>query len=433
MKEVVLVGGLRTPFAKAGTVFKELHATDLGTQVLRELVLRHNLSKNLVDEVIIGNVGNPSDAANISRVVALRAGLPESISSRTVHRNCASALESVSSAYDSIRSGSNEVVIAGGVESMSQYPLLYSQKFSDFFVQLISAKKITKRLKTLFQFKLKYLKPRIAMLEGLSDPFVGLSMGQTAEVLAKEFHISRSEQDEFALQSHKKAVGSRQSLAEEIDPVFSKGFKKIVEYDNGPRENQTLQALKKLKPYFDRKYGTVTVGNACPITDGAAMLLIMSKEKALSLGYKPLAYIHEYAFAGLDPKRMGLGPVFATHKLFKRLNGMEGRPLGLKEIDRIELNEAFAAQVLSCAKAFESQEFSKKHFNQQEALGELCLDKVNVNGGAIALGHPVGATGSRLVLSLALEMKRSSVQWGLATLCIGGGQGGALLLENASQ
>ncbi|MBE8221780.1 MAG: thiolase family protein [Bdellovibrionales bacterium] len=424
MKEVVLVEGLRSPFSKAGTDFKSLHAADMGAQVLKELLAKTNMSGDKIDEVIIGNVGNPSDAANISRVVALKAGLPQSVSAYTVHRNCASALESASSAFDKISSGSADIVIAGGVENMSQYPLLFTQRFSNIFGEFAFSKTLSKKLKALKKLKLKDLMPRISVIEGLTDPFVGLSMGQTAEILAKEFKISREDQDAFALKSHQNAVAATKKLSEEIMPLFiPPKLNKVLEKDNGPRETQTIESLKKLKPYFDKKYGSVTVGNACPLTDGAVMLLLMSKEKAQELGLKPLAYIRSYAYAGCDPSRMGLGPVYATAKLLAKQN------ISLQDIDLIELNEAFATQVLACTKAFNSDEFCKKELGLEKSMGSIDLDRLNVNGGAIAIGHPVGSTGSRLILTLAKQMQRQNAKFGLATLCIGGGQGGALLLE----
>jgi acetyl-CoA acyltransferase len=261
---------------------------------------------------------------------------------------------------------------------------------------------------------------------GLTDPFCGLNMGQTAEILAREFEISREEQDKFALGSHLKAVAAQEAgrLAEEITPVYvPPKFDTVVKEDVGPRKGQTLEALAKLKPFFDKKYGTVTVGNACPITDGAAMLLLMSREKAESLGYKPLASIRSYGYAGLEPERMGLGPALATPVALKRAG------LKLKDIGLIELNEAFAAQVIGCEKAFASKKFYQDRMGLSEAVGEINPEILNVNGGAIALGHPVGVTGSRLVLTLMREMKRRNIQFGLATLCIGGGQGGAVIVE----
>jgi acetyl-CoA acyltransferase len=425
-RDVVIVEGIRTPFAKAGSALKGVHPADLGQVALKELLNKTNLDVNEIDEVIIGNTGSPTDSVNISRVVALRAGVPLKTSAYTVHRNCASALESISSGYEKIKSGTMDVVIAGGTESMSQMPLLHTQRFQDIFSEFAFSKTMGGRLKALRKLKLKDLKPRIAVMEGLTDPFVGINMGQTAEILAKEFNLSREAQDEYASLSHNKAVAAQNNgnLAEEITPVFlGPKFKKTVEKDVGPREGQTPDKLAKLRPYFDRKYGSITVGNACPLTDGAAMMLLMSREKAESLGYKAMITIRGYAFAGLEPERMGLGPAYSTPIALKRA-GLE-----LKDMGRVELNEAFAAQVMACTTAMNSDEFCKTKLGLSKAMGEIDPSILNVNGGAIALGHPVGATGTRLVLTLMKEMQRSDTQFGLATLCIGGGQGGAMILE----
>lgn len=425
--DVVIVDGVRTPFAKAGTKFKDVHAAELGQRALQELIARTNLDTEQVDEVIVGCVGNPSDAVNIGRVVALRAGIPIKTSAHTVHRNCASALESISSGFDKIKSGMAETVVAGGTENMSQAPLMFNQKFADLFFEFMSAKTLPKKLQALRKLKLKYLTPRISVVEALNDPFVGMNMGATAEIIAKEFNVSRREQDEFALRSHQRAVEASNNgkLADEITPVYlGPDYKQVIEKDIGPREGQTMEALAKLKPYFDRRTGTITVGNSCPLTDGAAMVLLMSRKKAEEQGYKPLARIRSYAFAGLEPERMGLGPAYASPLALKRAG------LSLKDMDLIELNEAFAAQVIACQRAMDSKTFAQDKLGLSEAIGELDLDKVNVNGGAIALGHPVGATGTRLVLTLVKEMKRRNSQFGLATLCIGGGQGGAMVVEN---
>lgn len=426
-QDVVIVEGVRTPFAKAGTKLKEIHAAELGQVALQELVARTNLDVKQIEEVIVGNVGNPADAVNIGRVVALRAGIPLSTSAHTVHRNCASALESISAGFDKIKAGVVDTVIAGGTENMSLAPLLFNQKFADIFAEFATAKSAGQKIAALKKIKLKYLAPRISIVEALNDPFVGINMGQTAEIIAKEFHITRLEQDQFALRSHQRAVEATQKglLKEEITPVYlAPKYKEVVENDIGPRDGQTIEALQKLKPYFDRHTGTITVGNACPLTDGAAMLLLMSRAKAESLGYKPLARIRSYAFAGLEPERMGLGPAYATPIALKRAG------LKLKDIDLIELNEAFAAQVLACVKAMASQSFAQDKLGLSEAVGEINMDTLNVNGGAIALGHPVGATGTRIVITLMKEMRRQQKQFGLATLCIGGGQGGAMILEN---
>jgi acetyl-CoA acyltransferase len=416
-RDVVIVEGVRTPFAKAGTKLKSVHAAELGRVAVRELIDKTELNVDEIDEVIIGNTGNPPDAVNISRVVALRSGVPLEVPAHTVHRNCASALESISTGFDKIKAGMADIVIAGGTENMSQMPMIYPQKFVEKFEALSRAKTpgaqisgmmglmgagLTqiKEMATTAPMAKTPFKPVISIMEGLTDPFRGINMGQTAEVLAKEFGISREEQDQFALESHNKALAAQKNgnLADEIHPVFvPPKFKDIVEQDVGPREGQNLESLAKLRPFFDRKYGTITVGNACPITDGAASVLLMSREKAQSLGYKPLVSIKSYGFAGLEPERMGLGPVMATPRALERTG------LTLKDMGLVELNEAFAAQVLACKKAFESKEFAEQRFGKAEAIGELNIDTLNVNGGAIALGHPVGATGTRLVLTL---MKR---------------------------
>ncbi len=425
-RDVVIVDGIRTPFAKAGTKLKSVHPAELGHIAVKELLARTQVNVEEIDEVIIGNTGNPSDAVNVSRVVALRSGIPQKVSAFTVHRNCASALESISIGFDKIKSGMADVVVAGGTESMSQMPMIFSQEFADVFGEFAFAKSLGAKFSALKKLKLKYLKPRIAVVEGLTDPFVGINMGQTAEIIAKDFGLTREQQDEYASESHHKAVAAQKSgrLAEEITPVFlPPKYKEVIANDVGPRDGQSPAQLAKLKPFFDRKYGTITVGNACPITDGAAAVLLMSREKALSLGYKPQITIRSYGFAGLEPERMGLGPVYSTPKALARAG------LKLKDMGLVELNEAFAAQVLGCIRAFESKSFAQEKLGLSEAVGEIRLDRLNVNGGAIALGHPVGATGTRLVLTLMREMMKRQEQFGLATLCIGGGQGGSMILE----
>lgn len=424
--DVVIVDGVRTPFAKAGTALKDVHAVELGQIALQELVARTNLNKDLIEEVIIGNVGNPADAVNIGRVVALRAGFSNHVSSHTVHRNCASAMESIATGFNMIKAGSAKAVIAGGTENMSQAPLMFGKKMTELFGKLQFSKTMGQKVAAAMEFRPSFLAPRISLMEALTDPFVGINMGQTAEILAKEFHISRLQQDEFALQSHLKAVASTENgkLGEEITPVFiGPDYKEILDKDTGPRVGQTLEALQKLKPYFDRKTGSITVGNACPITDGAAMMLVMSRECAEAEGYKPLARILSYAFAGLEPERMGLGPAYASPK------ALDKAKLNLAQMDVIEINEAFAAQVIACQKALASDSWCQEKLGRS-AVGVIEDSKLNVNGGAIAIGHPVGATGTRLVLTLAKELRRRGGQYGLATLCIGGGQGGAIIIEN---
>lgn len=440
-RDVVIVEGVRTPFAKSNGKFKTVHAAQLGQIALKELIARTNLDVNVIDEVIMGNTGSPADAVNISRVVALNAGVPLKTSAVTVHRNCASALESISTAYERIKSGTMDVIVAGGTENMSQMPLLMLQSITSIIERLAVAKTAGAKLSALLDWLVADLKqikemattapmaktkhkPIISLAEGLTDPFVGINMGMTAEVIAKEFSIGRKEQDEFALRSHQKAVAAKAKLAEEMTPVYlPPDYKETITEDIGPRDNQTIEALAKLKPFFDKVTGSITPGNSCPITDGAAVVLMMAREKAEEIGYKPLVRVRGYAFAGLEPERMGMGPAYSTPIALKRAG------LTMKDIGLVELNEAFAAQVMANQKAFDSESFGQK-IGLSGKIGELRSEILNVNGGAIALGHPVGATGTRLVLTLMKEMKRRNTEFGLATLCIGGGQGGSLIIEN---
>ena len=441
-RDVVIIEGVRTPFAKAGSKLKYVHPAKLGQVALTELIARANLDTQIVDEVIVGNTGNPSDAVNIARVIALNSGIPQKISAVSVHRNCASALESISNGFEKIKSGTMDCVVAGGTENMSQMPLIMPTSITSIIEKLSTAKTTGQKLSALWAWfkadlsqikemvttppmsKTKY-KPIISIVDGLTDPFVGINMMGTAEILAKEWGLTREMQDAFALNSHLKAAAAQGRLAEEIATVFLEpDFKEFIANDFGPRADQTMQALAKLKPMVDKLTGTITAGNACPLTDGAAMVLLMSREKAEALGYKPQAKIRGYAFAGLEPERMGLGPVYSTPIALKRAG------LTMKDMNRVELNEAFAAQVMSCQRAFDSDKFAQEKFGLSNKIGEVRDEILNVNGGAIALGHPVGATGTRLVLTLMKELKRSNTQFGLATLCIGGGQGGSMIIEN---
>ena len=421
-KNVVLIDGCRTPYVKSGDVFNHVSVVELGRVAVSETLAKTELDPNLLDEVILGNIGQPAEAANVSRVVALRAGIPQHIPAYTVQRNCASGMQSVAEAFDKIKANQGEVFMCGGIESMSNIPLLFSKRFADIFASLARAKSIGQKMGVLMQLRLKDLKPTVAILQGLTDPVCGLNMGQTAEVLAKEYKVSREEQDKFALLSHQKTIAAQDKglFQEEIVPLFLKD--RAQREDVGPRRSQTLEALAKLKPFFDRKHGTVTAGNSCPITDGAAVLLVTSEEKARELKLEPLARIVDYAFAGLDPSRMGLGPAFSTSKLLQKTK------LDMTDIDLMEMNEAFAAQVIANERIFKNPELQKK-CGIDYPLSEINPNILNVNGGAIALGHPVGSSGARLVLTLAKEMKRRNVKYGIATLCIGGGQGGAMLLE----
>lgn len=425
LKKVVLVEGVRTPFTKAGKELSHVHPSDLGTYNLKELLLKLDFPLNKIDEVIIGNVANLTDAANLARVITLKAGLPQSTSALTVHRNCGSSLESLAVGVAKIQANMMDTVVVGGVESMSKVPLFFSDSLTKIVGQVLTAKTWNQRFKALSQLRLRALKPRIPLLEALTDPFTGLIMGKTAEILAREFSISRKDQDEFAINSHEKALKNESKLQEEIMPLFAASKHEMIDKDTSPRK-PNKKRMETMRPYFDKKYGTVTIANSCPINDGSAMLLLMSEEQALALGLKPLAFVKSIAFAGLEPERMGLGPVYSSFLALKKAQ------MDLKDMGLVEINEAFAAQVLACLQAFNSQSFCQNKFSLGQPLGEIEMDKLNVNGGAIAIGHPVGATGSRLALTLAKEMNRRQVQFGLATLCIGGGQGGAVILENAS-
>lgn len=426
MKEVVVVDGIRTPYIKAGTLFNEITAQELGRTALAELLVRTAIDPNLIDEVVVGNIAQPAEAANIARVIALMAGVPRHVSGLTVGRNCASGLEAVANAFLKIKSGEADMMIAGGVESMSNIPLLFRKEFSNVMADAMRAKNIGDKINAFTKVRPGYLKPVIGLQVGLTDPICDLNMGETAEVLAKEYLISREEQDEFALMSHQRATQATDlgKMREEIVPVYPPPKRdKPVDEDNGIRKNQTMEALAKLKSVFDREWGTVTPGNSSQITDGAAMLLVMSADKAHELGFEPLGYIRSYATAGLDPARMGLGPAASTPIALKKAGTK------FKDIQLIEINEAFAAQVIANEKVFKDRKLAQEKLGLENTLGEIDREILNVNGGAIALGHPVGSSGARLVLTLLKEMKRRDLSLGLATLCVGGGQGAAMVLE----
>lgn len=432
MKErIAIISGYRSPMTKAGGALKNLSAHDLGARIVKEVVLKSNIPADKIDEVIIGNVAQPAEAANIARVIALKAGLNQKIPAFTVHRNCASGMEAITSAAAKILTGEAQIILAGGVESMSNIPLFFNRKMTSLFGSLMKAKTIGQKLKAIISFRPEFLQPIIGIEQGLTDPVSGLIMGCTAEVLAKDFKISRNSQDQFALASHQKAEAATDNgiFKEEIIPVFNndENNSKMINEDEGIRRKQKIEDLVRLKPYFEKNTGTVTVGNSSQITDGAAAMILMSESKAKELSkelnLEILGYLKAFSYAGLEPQRMGLGPVFATSKVFDKTG------LTLNDIDLIEINEAFAAQVLACLAAFESDEFAKKHLAKEKAIGKINTEILNVNGGAVALGHPVGMTGARIVIHMLRELKRRNKNRGLATVCIGGGQGAALILE----
>ena len=426
MKEAIyIVAGIRTPFAKSGTVLADTTAMDLGKTVISLLLAKTGVAPEKIEEVIFACVGQPAEAPNIARVIALRAGVPESVPAVTVHRNCASGFEAVTHAAEKMMAGRGDIFLVGGVESMSQLPLLYSYETAKKLGAFARAKNITHKFQAATRFRLSDLKPEIALQLGLSDPVCGLNMGETAENVSRDLSISREEQDSFAMRSHHRAIAARANLDAEITPVYlsrSKNGKAYLQQDNGPRENQTMEALAKLKPVFEPNTGTVTAGNSSQITDGAAALLLMTEKGLKESGLSPLGRLLGYDYVGLDPARMGMGPIHAINRVEQRVG------LGLKDASIIEINEAFAAQVLACQKAAVSAEYCKKHLGRDSALGEIPDEILNVNGGAIALGHPVGVSGARLVLTALKELDRRQADKALVALCVGGGQGGALWL-----
>ena len=418
MLDIAILEGVRTPFVKAYGPLASVSAQELGRIATTAVLQRADVRPEQVDQVVFGNVAMPPDAANIARVIALLSGIPRDRIAHSVQRNCASGMEALTTAAQLIQLGEARTLIAGGVESMSRIPLFYNAEATDLYLRLGKAKNWRQRLGTLLRFRPRHFKPVIGVQQGLTDPVCGLIMGDTAENLVRDFRLSRQEQDAYALESHRRAAEAQKSglLAEEIVPVHT------VREDVGPRKDQSLEALARLKPFF-QKDGTVTVGNSCPITDGAAALLVMPGEAVRAEGRRPLGYLRAYAYAGCDPARMGLGPVFATSKLLQKTG------LGLNDFDLIEMNEAFAAVILGNEKAFASPQFAREQLGRDTALGEIDRGRLNVNGGAIAVGHPVGATGTRLVLTLLKELRRRNLRRGLATLCVGGGQGAALVVE----
>ena len=424
-QRLVIVDGVRTPFSRMGTDLAHLGADELGRMAVQALLARTGIDPGLVSETIIGCVGQPVDAANVGRVIALRAGIPEHVPAITVHRNCASGAEALSQAYEKMVAGRGEIFVVGGAESMSQYPLAYSYETVLKFGRLMKAKSAAAKLKAFLGFRFPdFFNPRVALKLGLTDPVCGLNMGQTAELVGREQGITREAQDAFAAASHVKALAARDCFAEEITPAYiPPDYTSVMTEDNGPREDSVPEKLAKLRTVFERGTGTVTAGNASQITDGAVALLVMSEAKANELGYEPLGFLAAYAYAANDPARMGLGPVFAIHAA-EQLSGYS-----VDDADLVEINEAFAAQVLACLRCSASEDFARTYLKRETPVGEIPMDKLNVNGGSIAVGHPVGATGARLVLTSLLELRRRDAKRAVVSACVGGGQGMALWLE----
>ncbi|MDB6137068.1 MAG: 3-ketoacyl-CoA thiolase [Verrucomicrobiaceae bacterium] len=414
---LVIVDGVRTPFCRAGTSLAELDAVELGRTVVGALLTKTGIDPHVIDETIFGCVGQPAYAQNIARVIALRAGLPEDKPALTVHRNCASGLESITTAYDKMCTGHGEVFVVGGTESMSQMPLFFSRHSVEKFGLLAKARTLGQKMGAVANFRPADFAPVMGLKLGLTDPVSELNMGQTAEVLAREFGINRDMQDAFAMRSHLRAAAAPDPA---IVPVYhSRG---VVTADNGIRTDSSMEKLAKLPALFDSQCGTVTAGNSSQITDGAVALLVATEEKASQMGWKPLGRLVDYAYTGCDPKRMGLGPVRALESLLHRTHTR------LADADVVEINEAFAAQVLAVMKCVQDKACARR-CGLEEPLGEIDPAKLNTRGGAIAFGHPVGATGARLVLTALHQLRDRSQRRALVSLCVGGGQGGAALLE----
>jgi acetyl-CoA acyltransferase len=421
-RRVAIIAGCRTPFCRAGSDLKSLSAVDLARHATVELLHRAELDGTLVDEMYFGQVVASPLAPNLAREVSLLPQFPRTIPAVTVNRACASASTAVSQAHDQIALGHARVVVAGGAECLSDIPILHSRRFSDILVAASRARTLGERVRLLAQVRPRDLIP---VTPAIAEPSTGESMGQSAEKMAKINGITREAQDRFALRSHQLAFAGTQDgrLLEEIAPVYLPAGTAVTA-DNGVRGDTTLEKMATLKPVFDKRYGTVTAANASPLTDGGSAVLLMSDEASRALGYRPLAYIRSYAVAAVDPAdQLLMGPAYAVPKALERA-GITWKDLGL-----VEMHEAFASQVLSNVQAFESREWAEKHLGRSQPVAEVNWDTLNVMGGSIAIGHPFGATGGRLTATLAYEMRRRDVQFGLISVCAQGGMGFAMVLE----
>jgi len=424
MEPVYIIDGDRTPFLKARNRPGPFAASDLATEAGRALLLRQRFAPDQLDEVILGCAAPSADEVNIGRVAALRMGCGQKVPGWTVMRNCASGMQSIDSAVNNIRAGRSNLVLAGGVDALSRAPLLFSDAMVAWLSKWYAAKSTGERAALLAQFRPGYFAPVIALMKGLTDPICGLLMGQTAENLAYRFGITRQEMDAYAARSHARVLAAQKAghFANEVTPVYDeKGA--LFASDDGVREDSTVENLAKLKPFFDRKYGNVTAGNSSQVTDGGAWVVVASQRAVDRHGLTPIGRIVDSQWAGLDPPQMGLGPVYAATPILQR------HGLGLNDLDAWEINEAFAAQVLGCLRAWQDESFCQTELGLPGALGTIDQDKLNVDGGAIALGHPVGASGTRIVLHVLNVLRRTRGKRGMAAICIGGGLGGAMLVE----
>jgi acetyl-CoA C-acetyltransferase len=421
---VYIVDGARTPFLKSRNRPGPFAASDLATDAGRALLMRQAFEPAELDEVILGCAAPSADEVNIGRVAALRMGCGLQVPGWTVMRNCASGMQSIDSAVNNIKAGRSGLVLAGGVDALSRAPLLFSDAMVMWLSDWYAAKTLPQRAAVLARFRPGYLAPVIALMKGLTDPICGLLMGQTAENLAYRFGITRQDMDAYAARSHQRVLAAQAAghFAGELVPLYDKRGK-VYAADDGVREDSTVQNLAKLRPFFDRKYGNVTAGNSSQITDGGAWVVVASATAVDQHKLTPIGRIVDSQWAGLDPAQMGLGPVHAATPILQR------HGLGLNDLDAWEINEAFAAQVLACERAWASDDYCRTELGLPGRLGQIDTSKLNVDGGAIALGHPVGASGTRIVLHLLNVLRRTNGKRGVAAICIGGGLGGAMLIE----
>ncbi len=422
-RPVFIVDGSRTPFLKARGKPGPFKHADLGIFAARPVLQRMPFSPEEFDEVIMGSTMPGPDEANIARIIALRLGCGDRVPAFTVQRNCASGMQALDSAALNIASGRSNLVLAGGIEAMSQAPLLLHPKMVTWLATWWGAKSFSAKFKALKSFRPGLLAPVIAILKGLTDPVAGMNMGQTAELIAYRFNINREMMDQFAMESHLKLHQAQQAGAlSEVEAIFdARG--KVYEIDDGVRPDTTLEKLAKLRPAFDKPYGLVTPGNSAQITDGAAVLVLASETAVKQYDLPVMARIVATEWAALSPTEMGLGPAHAIAPL------LESNKLKPASIDYWEINEAFAAQVLAVVAALKDSDYCKNHLGLKAPVGGIPLDKLNIHGGGVSIGHPVGASGARIVLHLANVLQAHNAKRGIASLCIGGGQGGAMLIE----
>lgn len=424
-KTIYVVDGARSPFLKAQKGPGVFAASDLATQAGRALLLRQPFEPSDLDEVILGCAAPSPDETNIGRMVALRLGCGKKVPGWTVMRNCASGMQAIDSAIANIQCGRSELVLAGGVDALSRAPLLYTDAMVRWFAGMMSLRTAGQKIQHFLKLRpAALLTPVIGLMKGLTDPVVGMLMGQTAENLAWRFGIDRKQMDEFAVRSHQRSLAARQAghLGEIVPVVDGKG--NVYAEDDGVRADASMTGMAKLKPFFDKKYGNITAANSSQITDGAAWVLLASEEAVQKWRLKPLGKIVDSQWSGLEPEQMGLGPVHATTPILQR-HGMS-----LADVDYWELNEAFAAQVLGCQAAWKDDAYCREQLGLDGAFGNIAEDRLNVDGGAVSIGHPVGASGARIVLHLLHVLRRNQAKRGIATICIGGGLGGAMLVES---